>query len=92
MPTHNTIFTFMNFCFCVGMALSCFLTRRGGNRTPDLVLIRDTLSTTELRAVVTVTNLPVGSKGVEPLPIRLKGGHATITPQPQMLVSNAFQS
>ena len=49
--------------------------RRGGSRTLDLVLIRDLLSP--------LSYAPVGPKGVEPLPFRLKGGCAAVTPQPQ---------
>jgi hypothetical protein len=50
---------------------------RGGNRTPDLRLIRTPLQPLSYAR-------SVGPKGVEPLPFRLKGGSATVTPRPQM--------
>ena len=34
----------------------------------------------------------MGPKGVEPLPVRLKGGSATVTPRPRMEWAYAFQS
>jgi hypothetical protein len=50
---------------------------RGGNRTLDLRLIRTPLQPLSYAR-------SVGPKGVEPLPFRLKGGSATVTPRPQM--------
>jgi hypothetical protein len=61
-----------------------------GIEPPTLSLSETRSQTTELNAGF--CSKPMGSKGVEPLPIRLKGGHAAVTPQPQMLELNAFQA
>ena len=63
-------------CSCFVSCCLCAQSWRGGNRTLDLVLIRDLLSP--------LSYAPVGPKGVEPLPSRLKGGSAAVTPRPQV--------
>jgi hypothetical protein len=69
----STLIPFFVFC--------CFaLSWRGGNRTLDLCLIRTLLSP--------LSYAPVGPKGVEPLPFRLKGGSATVTPRPQVWIGD----
>jgi hypothetical protein len=66
--------------------LLCFdvfaLNRRGGNRTLDLCLIRTLLSPLSY-APVGPDQPSVGAR-VEPLPFRLKGGSAAVTPRPQI--------
>ena len=57
--------------------LFCVHHPRGGNRTLDLILIRDLLQPLSYAR-------SVGPKGVEPLPFRLKGGSATVTLRPQI--------
>lgn len=68
----NTLIPFRFLYFCAHNP-------RGGSRTLDLILIRNLLSPLSYAR-------SVGPKGVEPLPFRLKGGSATVTPQPQMSV------
>ena len=67
---------------CSCFASRCARNRRGGNRTLDLVLIRDLLS--PLSYAPMLAKPTVGPKGVEPLPSRLKGGSAAVTPRPRV--------
>ena len=60
--------------------------RHGGNRILDRVLIRDLLSPLSYAPPLQQDmSCPVGPKGVEPLPFRLKGGSAAVTPRPRVL-------
>ena len=64
-------------CSCFASCCFSARNRRGGNRTLDLVLIRDLLSPLSYAPAV-------GPEGFEPSPARLKVCCAAVTPRPQV--------